>query len=61
MINLSCIELHAVQVELTAATWSFALYDRAEIVDVELCDFLRILSGLDVDVPKLHGHANLLR
>src|SRR5580700_6885195 len=39
---------------------NFPLHSRAEIVDVELCDLPRILSGLDVDVPKLHGHARLL-
>jgi hypothetical protein len=55
------VELHAVQVELAAAAGNFPLHGRAKIVDVELCDLLRILSGLDVDVPELHGHARLLR
>src|SRR5215475_6127249 len=41
------VELHAVQVELAAAAWNFSLHGRAEIVDVELCNLLRILSGLD--------------
>jgi len=50
------VELHTVQVELAAAAGNFPLHGRAEIVDVELCDLLRILSGLDVDVPELHGH-----
>src|SRR6202011_4495199 len=54
------VELHAVQVELAAAARNFALHGRAEIVDVELCDLLRILSGLDVDVPELHCHARFL-
>src|ERR1700747_3806749 len=54
------VELHAVQVELAAATGNFPLHGRAEIVDVELRDLLRILSGLDVDVPELHGHARFL-
>src|SRR6516225_8135335 len=54
------VELHAVQVELAAATGNFPLHGSAEIVDVELRDLLRILSGLDVDVPELHGHARLL-
>ena len=54
------VELHAVQVELAAAAGNFPLHGRAKIVDVELCDLLRILSGLDVDVPELHGHARLL-
>src|SRR6516225_3726461 len=54
------VELHAVQVELAAAARNFPLHSRAEIVDVELRDLLRILSGLDVDVPELHGHARLL-
>ena len=40
---------------------AFPLHGRAEIVDVELRDLLRILSGLDVDVPELHGHTSLLR
>ena len=47
--------------ELAAAAGNFPLHGRAKIVDVELCDLLRILSGLDVDVPELHGHARLLR
>ena len=47
------VELHAVQVELAAAAGNFPLHGRTKIVDVELCDFLRILSGLDVDVPEL--------
>src|SRR5215472_15282925 len=55
------IELHTVQVELAAAARNFPLHGRAEIVDVELRDLLRILSGLDVDVPELHGHTRLLR
>src|SRR5277367_4997174 len=55
------VELHAVQVELAAAAGSFPLHGRPEIDDVELCDLLRILFGLDVDVPELHGHASLLR
>src|SRR6516165_1462137 len=54
------VELHTVQVELAAAAWNFPLHRGAEIVDVELCDLLRILSGLDVDVPELHGHCRLL-
>src|ERR1700719_909166 len=54
------VELHAVQVELAAAAGNFPLHGRAEIVDVELSDLLRILSGLDVDVPELHGHARFL-
>src|SRR6516162_11888600 len=54
------VELHTVQVELAAAPGNFPLHGRAEIVDVELRDLLRILSGLDVDVPELHGHARLL-
>src|SRR5260370_6921036 len=54
------VELHAVQVELAAAARNFPLHGRAEIVDVELCDLLRILSGLDVDVPELHCHARFL-
>src|SRR5271170_4140172 len=54
------VELHAVQVELAAAAGDFPLHSRAEIVDVELCDLPWILSGLDVDVPELHGHARLL-
>src|SRR5215468_9408971 len=54
------VELHAMQVELAAAAGYFPLHGRAEIVDVELRDFLRILSGLDVDVPELHGHTCLL-
>src|SRR5260370_17471172 len=33
------VELHAVQVELAAAARNFPLHGRAEIVDVELCDF----------------------
>jgi hypothetical protein len=49
-----------VQVELAAAAGNFPLHGRAEIVDVELRDLLAILSGLDVDVPELHGHAHLL-
>jgi hypothetical protein len=28
-----------------------------KFVNVELHDLLRILSGLDVDVTELHGHA----
>src|SRR6266481_4149536 len=52
--------LHAMQVELAAAAGNFPLHSRAEIVDVELCDLPWILSGLDVDVPELHGHARLL-
>jgi hypothetical protein len=40
---------------------NFPLHGRAEIVDVELRDLLRILSGLDVDVSELHGHARLSR
>jgi hypothetical protein len=54
------VQLHAVQVELAAAAGNFPLHGRAEIVDVELRDLLGILSGLDVDVPELHGHACLL-
>src|SRR5262249_54238450 len=54
------VELHAVQVDLAAAAGIFTLHGRAEIVDVELRDLLRILSGLDVNVPELHGHARLL-
>src|SRR5262249_60182939 len=54
------VELHTMQVELAAAAGNFPLHGRAEIVDVELRDLLRILSGLDVDVPELHGHARLL-
>src|SRR5258705_10777033 len=54
------VELHAVQVELAAAAGNFPLHGRPEIVDVELCDLLRILSGLDVDLPESHGHACLL-
>src|SRR6516164_1820325 len=54
------VELHAVQVELAAAAGNFPFHGRAEIVDVELRDLLRILSGLDVDVPELHGHARFL-
>jgi len=41
------VQLHAVQVELAAAAGNFPLHGRAEIVDVELRDLLRILSGLD--------------
>src|SRR6516162_2625281 len=51
------VELHTVQVELAAAAGYFPLHGRAEIVDVELRDLLRILSGLDVAMPELHGHA----
>src|SRR4051812_2480680 len=54
------VQLHAVQVELAAAAGNFPLHGRAEIVDVELRDLLGVLSGLDVDVPELHGHARLL-
>src|SRR5580704_10819379 len=54
------VELHAVQVELAAAAGDFPLHSRAEIVDVELRDLLRVLFGLDVDVPELHGHTGLL-
>src|SRR5262249_42609008 len=54
------VELHTVQIELAAAAGNFPLHGRAEIVDVELRDLLRILSGLDVDVPELHSHARLL-
>jgi hypothetical protein len=54
------IELHAVQIELAAAAGNFPLHSRAEIVDVKLCDLPWILSGLDVDVPELHGYASLL-
>jgi len=54
------VERHTVQVELAPAAGNFPLHGRAEIVDVELRDLLRILSGLDVDVPELHGHARLL-
>src|SRR6516225_1550114 len=54
------VELHAVQVELAAAAGNLPFHGRAEIVDVKLRDLLRILSGLDVDVPELHGHARLL-
>src|ERR1700751_4618947 len=54
------VELHAVQVELAAAAGNFPFHGRAEIVDVELSDLLRILSSLDVDVPELHGHARFL-
>src|SRR5580692_9742834 len=54
------VELHAVQVELAAAAGNFPLHGRAKIVDVELCDLLRILSGLDVNVPELHCHARFL-
>src|SRR5690348_18172494 len=59
--NCCHVELHAVQVELAAAARNFPLHGRAEIVDVELCNLLRVFSGLDVDVPELHGHARLLR
>src|SRR6516165_12300833 len=54
------VELHAVQVELAAAAGNFPFHGRAEIVDVELSDLLRILSSFDVDVPELHGHARFL-
>src|SRR5690349_4795575 len=54
------VELYAVQVELAAAAGSFPLHGRPKIVDVKLCDLLRILSGLDVDVPESHGHVCLL-
>src|SRR6516162_6765498 len=54
------VVLHTMQVELAAAAGNFPLHSRAEIVDVELRDLLRILSGLDVDVSELHGHARLL-
>ena len=48
------------EVELAAAAGSFPLYGRPKIVDVELGDLLWIVSGLDVDVPELHGHTRLL-
>jgi hypothetical protein len=54
------VELYAVQVELAAAAGDFPLHSRAAIVDVELRDLLRVLFGLDVDVPELHGHTGLL-
>ena len=44
----------------SCAAGNFPLHGRAEIVDVELRDLLRILSGLDVDVPELHRHTRLL-
>jgi hypothetical protein len=53
------VELHAVQAELAAAVGNFRFTVAPKFVNVELPDLLRILSGPDVDVPELHGHARL--
>jgi hypothetical protein len=54
------VELQAGKIDLNAAAGNVLLYGRAEIVDVELRDFPRVVIGLDVDVPDFHGHARLL-